>query len=150
VRALQTRQLVIEGQACMKIRRVKHNANLRDVAIDGFDMFLLTLVEDQLSLTQLVEMAPRDALECVRHVLHLKQLGLLAVDFDSFDEQLLLVRVGETAANDALDNARTLRPPPKRSQPQPAMVIGSMAKPSTGMRAKPTPADGTPTARKAR
>src|SRR5688572_5787757 len=103
----------------MKIRRVKQKANLREAAVDGFDMFLLTLVEDELTLTQLVEMAPRDALECVRHVLHLKQLGLLAVDFDSFDEQLLLVRVGETAANDALDNARTLRPPPKRSAPEP-------------------------------
>jgi hypothetical protein len=136
----------------MRIRRVKQQANLRNAAVDGFDMFLLTLVEDEVSLTQLVEMAPRDALESVRHVLHLKQLGLLEIHFDSFDEQLLLVRVGETAANDALDNARTLRPPPKRSAPEPtllgATLVATVAKPSTGVRAKPTPADGTSLARK--
>jgi hypothetical protein len=132
----------------MKIRRLKHNANLRDAAVDGFDMFLLSLVEDELTLTQLVEMAPRDALECIRRVLHLKQLGLIQVTFDSFDEQLLLVRVGESEA-DAADNARTLRPPPKPSTPQPAMLIANVAKPSTGMRTKPTPADGVPS-RKAR
>lgn len=134
----------------MRIRRVKHNADLRSAAVDGLDMFLLTMVEDELTLTQLVEMAPRDALECVRHVLHLKRLGLIEIAFDSFDEQLLLVRVGETAADDALDNARTLRPPPRRSTPEPAMFIANVAKPSTGMRAKPgAPADG-PSSRKAR
>jgi hypothetical protein len=132
----------------MKIRRIKHNTNLRNASVDGFDMFLLSLVEDELTLTQLVEMAPRDMLECIRRVLHLKQLGLIQVDFDSFDEQLLLVRVGENEA-DAADNARTLRPPPKPSTPQPALLIASVPKPSTGMRAKPTPADGTST-RKAR
>jgi hypothetical protein len=138
----------------MRIRRVKQHANLRNAAVDQFDMFLLTLLEDEVSLTQLVEMAPRDALESVRHVLHLKQLGLLEIHFDSFDEQLLLVRVGETAANDALDNARTLRPPPKRSSPEPTLfgapLIAAVAKPSTGVRAKPTPADGPPLTRKAK
>ena len=63
----------------MRIRRLKNKANLRDVAVDGFDMFLLSLVEDELTLTQLVEMVPRDALECVRHVLHLKRLELLEI-----------------------------------------------------------------------
>lgn len=135
----------------MRIRRVKNKANLRDAAVDGFDMFLLSLVEDELTLTQLVEMVPRDALECVRHVLHLKRLELLEIIYDSFDEQLLLVRVGETAANDALDNARTLRPPPKRSAPRPGLQIGQVVPTkiaqvvptSSGVRARPTPPEGT-------
>lgn len=127
----------------MKIRRLKHNANLRNAAVDGFDMFLLSLVEDELTLTQLVEMAPRDTLECIRRVLHLKQLGFIQVIFESFDEQLLLVRVGESEVD--ADNARTLRPPPKPSTPQAAILIANVAKPSTGMRAKPTAEDGPPT-----
>lgn len=128
----------------MKIRRAKNKANVREAAVDGFDMFLLGLVEDDLTLTQLVEMAPRDALECLRHLLNLKRLELVEIIFDSFDEQLMFVRMGETATSDALDNARTLRPPPKRSTPQQSMLVANMAKPSTGMRIKPTPAEGTP------
>jgi hypothetical protein len=134
----------------MKIRRAKNKANVRDAAVDGFDMFLLGLVEDELTLTELVEMAPREALECLRHLLHLKRLDLVDIVFDGFDEQLLFVRMGETAANDALDNARTLRPPPKRSAPQPAVLVANVAKANSGMRIKPTPADGTPLTRKVR
>ena len=130
----------------MRIRRVKNKTNLRDIAVDGFDMFLLTLVEDELSLTQLVEMAPRGALECVSHVLHLARLGLLDIDYDSFDEQLLLVRIGETAANDALESARTLPPPARHTNP--SQLIVNIAQPSTGIRARPTPASGTPAIRR--
>jgi hypothetical protein len=117
---------------------------LKDVVVDASDMFLLTLIEDELSLTQLVGMAPCGALECVRHVLHLTRLGLLDVDYDSFDEQLLLVRVGETVAGEAHDNAPTLRPPPRPSKPDPGLRIGVQPAPSNAMRARPTPAAGTP------
>lgn len=128
----------------MRIRRLKHNANSRDAAFDSLDMFLLALAEEEPSLTQLVAMAPGSALECVRHVLQLTRLGLLDIDYDSFDEQLLLVRVGETAANEALDSARTLRPPPKHSTPDSGVLIANVTQPSSGMRARPTPANSTP------
>jgi hypothetical protein len=120
---------------------------LKDAAIDGFDMFLLALAEDELSLTQLVEMAPRGALEAVRHVLHLRRLGLLQIDFDSFDEQLLLVRAAEAADmhDEALDHIRTLRPPPKRSGPEP-VPVAQVTLPSTGIRPRPS-APPTPRAK---
>jgi hypothetical protein len=123
----------------MKIRRATQPQSLREVPLDGFDMFLLNLVEDELSLIQLVDVAPRPGLETVRHVLRLGRLGLLSLVFESSDERLLARGWDETAAQELLDDAPTLRPPPMR--PSAARVSLDDSEPVTGVRRKLTPAE---------
>jgi hypothetical protein len=122
----------------MKIRRAHRPHSLRDVPIDGFDMFLLSLIEEELTLQQMVEISPRPGLETVRHVLRLGGLGLLTVVFESADEQLLAHGWDEAAAQELIDDARTLRPPPMRaSGARPSLQ--DTPEPVTGVRRKPTP-----------
>lgn len=121
----------------MKIRRAAQKRSLRDIPIDGFDMFLLSLVEDELSLGQLTEISSRSALETVRHVLRLGRLGLLALEHDSADERLLAAGWDESAAQELLDNAQTMRPPPARASAPQAILLEAETK--TGVRRRPSP-----------
>lgn len=124
----------------MKIRRAIRPHSLRDVPIDGFDMFLLSLAEEELTLQQMVEIAPRPGLETARHALRLGRLGLLTLTFESADERLLARGWDEAAAQELLDDARTLRPPPVRpSGARP--TFQDPPEPTTGVRRRPTPAD---------
>jgi hypothetical protein len=123
----------------MKIRRATQPRSLRDVRLDGFDMFLLNLAEDELSLIQAVDVAPRPALETVRHVLRLARLGLLSLEFESADERLLARGWDESAAQELLDDAHTLRPPPLR--PSGARPTLQECEPTTGVRRCLTPAE---------
>jgi hypothetical protein len=75
------------------------------------------------------------------------------VQFDSRSERLLAQGCDEAAAQELLDNARTLRPPPvgfeERNSgraPIAARVPTSVveAEPRTGMRRRPTPPNGVP------
>lgn len=118
----------------MFIKRTNQRTQLKSVPLDGFDMFLLNLLQDRLSMTQLVESAPRDALETMRHVLHLTELGLLQLDFESSDEQLLFSQMVD-ARSDPSEYAKTGRPPP----PGVSTPIGSLGQLSTGIRMRPTP-----------
>jgi hypothetical protein len=139
----------------LKIRRVKQFRSLRDVPLDEVDMFLLSLVEDEIELSDLMEIAPRNSLECLRRVLRLGQLGLLRLRFDSQDERLLTQGCDEAAAQELLDNANTLRPPPPRWQkleerrttrpPAPShSFISDVDEPKTGIRRRPTPPASQP------
>jgi hypothetical protein len=139
----------------VKIRRVQQYRSLRDVPLDGVDMFLLSLVEDEIELSELIEIAPRNALECLRRVLRLGELGLLRLRFDSRDERLLTQGCDEAAAQELLDNANTLRPPPPRWQkfeerhtartPAPsAPFMSDVEEPKTGVRRRPTPPASEP------
>lgn len=126
----------------MKIRRAPHSQSLKNVPLDEVDMFLLSLLEDEIELSALTEIAPRNSLECLRRVLRLGQLGLLRVHFDSNDERLLARGCDEAAAQELLDNANTLRPPPPVRAP--AFVGDLDDEPKTGMRRRPTPQSGIP------
>lgn len=139
----------------MKIRRAQHQRSLKNVPLDGVDMFLLSLLEDEIELSALTEIAPRNSLECLRRVLRLGQLGLLTLHFDSNDERLLAQGCDEAAAQDLLDNASTLRPPPMRapaassaprySAPSRSVVASEdVDEPKTGIRRRPTPPAGQP------
>jgi hypothetical protein len=137
----------------VKIRRVQHSISLKNVPVDGVDMFLLSLLEDEIELSELTEIAPQNSLECLRRVLRLGRLGLLRVHFDSLSERLLAQGCDEAAAQELLDNACTLRPPPMKVEerasgraPVAARVpIGALEdEPTTGIRRRPTPAEGTP------
>jgi hypothetical protein len=125
----------------VKIRRAPHSQSLRNVPLDEVDMFLLSLLEDEIELSALTEIAPRNSLECLRRVLRLGQLGLLRVQFDSNDERLLARGCDETAAQELLDNANTLRPPPPARAPS---LAGDLDEPKTGIRRRPTPQSGIP------
>jgi hypothetical protein len=145
-------------EARLKIRRVQHHHSLKNVPLDGVDMFLLSLVEDEIELSALTEIAPRNSLECLRRVLRLGQLGLLQLQFASHDERLLAQGCDEAAAQELLDNANTLRPPP----PAPTQRIGAEStprrsgasrsvlsdddvdEPKTGIRRRPTPPASQP------
>lgn len=141
----------------MKIRRVQQYRSLKDVPLDGVDMFLLSLVEDEIQLSELTEIAARNALECLRRVLRLGQLGLLRLHFDSHDERLLAHGSDEAAAQELLDNASTLRPPPARWQkyeaqaaPRPSgpsrstLAEDDVDEPKTGVRRLLTPPASLP------
>jgi hypothetical protein len=105
-------------------------------------MFLLSLLEDEIELSALTEIAPRNSLECLRRVLRLGQLGLLRVQFDSNDERLLARGCDEAAAQELLDSAKTLRPPPPARAPSFVGALDDERK--TGIRRRPTPPSGTP------
>jgi hypothetical protein len=136
----------------VKIRRVQQQRSLKNVPLDGVDMFLLSLVEDEIELSELTEIAPRNTLECLRRVLRLGQLGLLRLHFDSRDERLLAQGCDEAAVQDLLDNASTLRPPPphphaseERLSTRPSRApISDEEVPKTGIRRRPTPPASQP------
>jgi hypothetical protein len=129
----------------MKIRRAAQKHRLRETPIDGFDMFLLSLVEEEISLAQLAEISSRSALETVRHVLRLGRLGLVVLRHESPDERLLADGWDESAAQELLDEAHTLRPPAHARASAPRVTLpGVGAEPTTGIRRRPTPAGNEP------
>jgi hypothetical protein len=146
----------------MIIRRSRQRADLKNVPIDGFDMFLLNLVQDGLSLAQLVEIAPRKARETLSHVLHLTQLGLLQLDFETLDEHLMFAHFAHEHC-EPMEYATTGRPPaPRRvsqshmapvsstpaQQPHQARAMGSFEnEPTTGVRKRPEASDDSITQR---
>lgn len=129
----------------MKIRRTSQRPQVGTGSLDGFDMYLLNLVEDELSLSQLVEIAPREPMESLRHVLHLAAQGLLQLTFETSDERLF-VQLCQGNASAALDTATTLRPP-TRNKPEartaraPQSVtqpLDRFDEPTTGIRIRPS------------
>lgn len=134
----------------MKIARAKPTHSLHTQPLNGFDMFLLNLVVEELSLSQLIEISPRGPRESVRHVIRLVRMGLLRLSYDTLDEQLLTEGWNEEAAQELLDDALTLRPPKTPEQDTQATVPPqcrtSMARPitaapeaTTGVRRRPAP-----------
>ena len=56
------------GGTRVKIRRTKRSIDLRNLPLDGFDMFLLTQLESTLSLQELLDIAPCDHDETIRRL----------------------------------------------------------------------------------
>jgi hypothetical protein len=61
----------------VKIVRTTLAIDLRNVAIDGFDMYLLSRLDEPMTLDQLLEVCPCDATKAMQRVAHLSELGLL-------------------------------------------------------------------------
>ena len=145
-----------QSRGPLKIRRVQQFRSLKSVPLDEVDMFLLSLAEDEIELSDLMEIAPRNSLECLRRVLRLGQLGLLRLRFDTRDERLLTQGCDEAAAQELLDTANTMRPPPaprwqkfeeRRTTRPPApsrSFIAEIDEPRTGVRRRPTPLASQP------
>ncbi len=136
----------------MKIRRSPQSAIPTNVPLDEVDMFLLSLLEDEIELGALTEIASRSAAECLRRVLRLGRLGLVRLRFDTHDERLMAQVCDDAAVEQQLDDAHTLRPPPlcnvtfeerattRPSAPTHSFVSGIDQAPKTGVRRGLTPA----------
>jgi hypothetical protein len=138
----------------MKIVRAHATHSLHTRPLNGFDMFLLELLVEELSLSQLIEISPRGALESVRHVIRLARMGLLRLSYETLDERLLTEGWSEEAAQELLDDAMTLRPPraalldeqptlPPQGRTSMARPISTQPEASTGIRRRPAPSDPT-------
>jgi hypothetical protein len=61
----------------LKIVRTPNAIDPRNAAIDGFDMYLLSRLEEPMSLDQLLEITPCDAAKAMQRIARLAELGLV-------------------------------------------------------------------------
>lgn len=145
----------------MRIRRSMQARDLRSAPIDELDAFLLTLLVDAMSLSELLEIAPCDELETTQRVQNLLALSLLE-DLEPRPTTYALSRF--SLANDVREDAVTLRPPapmqptrrfdsdavvtlrPPANRPLELDLDDFGDPPQTGVRPRPT-APGQPLAR---
>lgn len=147
----------------MRIRRSMQARDLRSAPIDELDAFLLTLLVDAMSLSELLEIAPCDELETTQRVQNLLALELIE-DLDAGSKRYVTPRFssGIGAGEDAVtlrppaptpvqrtrsfdsDAVVTLRPPADRPLELDMDDFGDP--PQTGVRPRPT-APGQPLAR---
>lgn len=92
----------------MRIRRSMQARDLRGAPIDKWDAFLLTLLVDAMSLSELLEIAPCDEMQTTQRVQNLLALGLLE-DLDAGRTGYVLSRFSSPV--DVREDAVTLRPP---------------------------------------
>jgi hypothetical protein len=128
----------------VKIVRSAHSVDLRNVPIDGFDMFLLSRLDLPLSLVDLAEMAPCDPTVTMERIYHLAQLGLVEIRPDDDAERPLRPRSLPAVPPRPVhrpvlvaDDAQTLRPPPRTSSLDDAVTLRPPA-PSTPFDAAPS------------
>jgi hypothetical protein len=114
----------------VKIRRTKRSIDLRNLPLDGFDMFLLTRLESTLALSELLDIAPCDHDETLRRLHQLVGFQLVEVS-GAKGEKLpapkpvlakkpLQITIGAEHPDFDDEDTGTLRPPPKKRRANPA------------------------------
>jgi hypothetical protein len=102
------------------VRRSKRSIDLRNLPLDGFDMFLLAQLDMPQPLGDLIDIAPCDSQEAMRRVRQLAALGVVEISGDLPPElRVLAPAKGAATLADAdddddqdSDQRMTLRPPP--------------------------------------
>jgi hypothetical protein len=117
--------MIGDGGTRVKIRRTKRSIDLRNLPLDGFDMFLLTQLESTLSLPELLDIAPCDHDETIRRLHQL--VGFQLVEVSGKPGERLPPAKPQKVAKKSLEieipagrpdfedeDTGTLRPPPKK------------------------------------
>ena len=71
----------------MRVRRNIAADQIRDLPLDSSDMFILSRLEHELSLSELAELAPCDIAETMSRVRALVELGAISLFMDEAAEQ---------------------------------------------------------------
>lgn len=93
----------------MKIRKAVLKQDVRNMPIDHGDMFLLSQVEDLVEMSELLDVAPWQAMETERRLSTLVQLGLLEW-VNEYGEAISLTSEGDHDPLSDRHVAVTLRP----------------------------------------
>jgi hypothetical protein len=126
----------------MKVRRTQRSIDLRNLPLDGLDMFLLTQLESVLSLQELLDIAPCDNDESLRRLHQLVSFQLVELS-GAPGEKLPQPRPVRVAPRPAAprppskarparvdfddEDTSTLRPPPTKKAPDVRIVARSIA-----------------------
>jgi hypothetical protein len=104
------------------VRRSKRSIDLRNLPLDGFDMFLLAQLDMPQPLGDLIDIAPCDSQEAMRRVRQLAALGVVEISGELPPElrgvlapakgAATLADANDDRAGDDSDQIMTLRPPP--------------------------------------
>jgi hypothetical protein len=102
------------------VRRSNRSIDLRNLPLDGFDMFLLAQLDMPQPLCDLIDIAPCDSQEAMRRVRQLAALGVIEIAGELPPDMRVLAPVRGAAtladadddADDDSDQIMTLRPPP--------------------------------------
>ena len=142
----------------MKIVRSERAVDLRSIDMDGFDMYLLSRLDEPMTLDQLLEICPCEPLKTLQAVTRLAELRLVDLLVEGTESEALadaaeerptlrplpLARtklaaatqgrpfrdLGRARSHSVSEDALTLRPPPPLAPFEQA--------PTTGVRSRPT------------
>ena len=134
--------IIVDGGSRVKVRRTKRSIDLRNLPLDGFDMFLLTQLESTLSLQELLDIAPCDRDESLRRLHQLVAFQLVEVSGEP-GEKLPAPRPARVVPQPASpprpekpqpvrvdfedEDTNTLRPPPAKRAPDVRIVARAVS-----------------------
>jgi hypothetical protein len=142
-----------ESFFAVRVRRSGRAVDLRNLPLDGFDMFLLAQLDSTASVAELIDIAPCDRAETLRRLFQLARFQVVDLSAETADERAELARQVEPAApvappkprlKDAAvtqkavsrprpdfdEESTTLRPPPDKRRKAEAARVASARAPS--------------------
>jgi hypothetical protein len=113
----------------VKVRRTQRSIDLRNLPLDGFDMFLLTQLESTLSLQELLDIAPCDHDESLRRLHQLVAFQLVELECAP-GESLPKPRAAAPASRvEPAVAPRAAVAPPRMAKPTPVAMPAPVAVP---------------------